>query len=444
MGYQRRVHGITHLDANMTWSRHLFFLCGVVWVVGLTVGTRWTYVSLVEVSHDVRYVAQWPVYLGAKSLLGILERFISRSIPPGALVLRTATAYVTTASLTAVVELQVADAIAKRGGCATLDQVSMDVGVPRASVLGKTLTLLKQVGIFERRSSREGEGQIWCLNTPARLLVSTHSHSLCDAVLLLGGSEHTEATHKLTQSLLSGGVPSGFAATHGSSFWEYLAANPDRSSIFDGAMRAVEETEKKAIVVDGGLGEFDVVVDVGGGYGGLVAELLDLYPHLSGVIVDRDSVIDAAYTKWLTRPALAQYLEAKRISFEVGDIFVRESQLNLELSSILPGQRVAIILKHILHDWNAADSLIILRNVAKAMPAGASLILIERILDQDATFVGDQGSFISSQLMFAIFGAEERTQSEINNLVSQVGLVILDVRPTRSAVSVVLASHADT
>merc|ERR1711991_537653 len=185
----------------------------------------------------------------------------------------------------------------------------------------------------------------------------------------------------------------------GSSFWEYLAANPDRSSIFDGAMRAVEETEKRAIVVDGGLGEFDVVVDVGGGYGGLVAELLDLYPHLSGVIVDRDSVIDAAYTKWLTRPALAQYLEAKRISFEVGDIFVRESQLNLELSSILPGQRVAIILKHILHDWNAADSLIILRNVAKAMPAGASLILIERILDQDATFVGDQGSFISSQLI---------------------------------------------
>merc|ERR1711991_986503 len=414
--------GNSSLDANMTWSRHLFFMCGVVWVVGLTVGTRWTYVSLVEVSHDVRYVAPWPVYLGAKSLLGILERFISRSIPPGALVLRTATAYVTTASLTAVVELQVADAIAKRGGCATLDQVSMDVGVPRASVLGKTLTLLKQVGIFERRSSREGEGQIWCLNTPARLLVSTHSHSLCDAVLLLGGSEHTEATHKLTQSLLSGGVPSGFAATHGSSFWEYLAANPDRSSIFDGAMRAVEETEKRAIV----------------------AELLDLCPHLSGVIVDRDSVIDAAYTKWLTRPALAQYLEAKRISFEVGDIFVRESQLNLELSSILPGQRVAIILKHILHDWNAADSLIILRNVAKAMPAGASLILIERILDQDATFVGDQGSFISSQLMFAIFGAEERTQSEINNLVSQVGLVILDVRPTRSAVSVVLASHADT
>merc|ERR1711991_1295726 len=183
--------GNSSLDANMTWSRHLFFLCGVVWVVGLTVGTRWTYVSLVEVSHDVRYVAPWPVYLGAKSLLGILERFISRSIPPGALVLRTATAYVTTASLTAVVELQVADAIAKRGGCATLEQVSMDVGVPRASVLGKTLTLLKQVGIFERRSSREGEGQIWCLNTPARLLVSTHSHSLCDAVLLLGGSEHT-------------------------------------------------------------------------------------------------------------------------------------------------------------------------------------------------------------------------------------------------------------
>jgi len=416
---------------------YFIFACGVL---TLALGTRWIQMSLVELTNDVGYVAPWPVYLGAKALFGSLERAISDSMPPGALVLRTATAYVLSASLTAVVELQVADALALRGGCATLNEVSADVGVSRASALGKTLTLLQQFGIFERGSDMEGRGRTWCLNSSARLLVSSHPHSLRDAVLFLGGPEHTSVTLMLSQSLLSGGVPSGFAAMHGgASLWEHLGKNSDRAILFDGAMRAVEETERSAILADGGLEMFDIVVDLGGGHGGLMAALLDENPHLSGVIVDRAPVINAAHARWATNPVLVQHLKTGRISFEIGDVFPTESHLNLGLASMVPGQRVAIVLKHIIHDWNTVDSLTILGNVAKAMPANASLILIERILDEDTTFVGDHGSFISSQLMFAMFGAEERSLAELDILLSQVGFDIYDTRPTRSAVSVVHA-----
>ncbi len=46
----------------------------------------------------------------------------------------------------------------------------------------------------------------------------------------------------------------------------------------------------------------------------------------------------------------------------------------------MPPGADAYLMRHIIHDWTDAESLVILRNVRKVMPAHGRLLLVETVI----------------------------------------------------------------
>ncbi|KNC54902.1 hydroxyneurosporene-O-methyltransferase [Thecamonas trahens ATCC 50062] len=317
-------------------------------VVGLLAFQHTT--VLLEELTTISFLPPWPLFTAATAGLTLTERSFAAVAPPGAQILRLATAYVSSASLTASVQLGVWDALAAAlPHPLSSRHLAAAIAVPDHIALAKLMTLLAQHGMVERiPGDGSGEDDAWALNHVSRLLVSSHPSSLAPAVALLGGPEHTAPMHDLAAVMRRGAAPGGFAGSHaGKSLWEYLAERPERERVFDDAMQAIEATEKGA-----------------------------------GVILDRGSVIGAVRTEWSTSATLAAYQRAGRVSFELGDVFSEELALGpVAAAAGRAGDRVAVVLKHILHDWNATAAAAIVANVARALPPGGELVLIGRVLE---------------------------------------------------------------
>jgi len=124
----------------------------------------------------------------------------------------------------------------------------------------------------------------------------------------LFGGVFYEAVRTLDQAVWTG-APT-FPETFGVDFWSWLADHPDERSQFDRAMAGGKEgTAERLAGLDWHDGE--VVVDVGGGNGALLIELVRRRPELRGIVFDLpETVRDEA--------ALGD-----RIEFAAGSFFER-------------------------------------------------------------------------------------------------------------------------
>lgn len=113
-----------------------------------------------------------------------------------------------------------------------------------------------------------------------------------------------------------------------------------------------------------GLKEGSLVVDVGGGMGGMSAALAQEYPHLRFVVQDRAQVIKAGAEFW--NRTVPGALESGRATLQAHDFF--EPQ---------PVRDAAVFfMRSILHDWADKFCLQILRQLrAAAMPETRLVIL---------------------------------------------------------------------
>ena len=412
-----------------------------------------------QVATDGGYLAPWPAFLTAKAMLSAGDRAILSSLPPSALILKHATAYVHSAVLTASVELGLPDALSSSpSSCASPRALAEGIGLSSHQIvpLRNMLVLLSQMGVLDRRgrelpsSARQGGGggEEYCLNAASSLLVTSHVYSMADAVLTLGGEEHTRVMHALGRTMereAESGEEGegGFEDVYGAKMWDYFARVPGVGEQFDRAMTAIERGEMNALLADGDWGAYDIVVDVGGGAGRLLARLLAENEGMTGVLVDRGPVIDGSRAAWSSERHLVHFLKQGRIHFVLGDVF-SGSRLSLPpfVASAVSqdAARVAVVLKHVLHDWNDSACRTILATLASAVPAGTDLILIQRVLgDPGSSVVYDQGGYVSSALMYAMFGGRERRVGEMEELLREQGFDLVEVRGTRAAVDVIVA-----
>src|SRR5262245_52374029 len=127
----------------------------------------------------------------------------------------------------------------------------------------------------------------------------------------------------------------GYADVFGLPFWEDLAAHPGVAASFDDLIGPGGHgtPDARFELVDGWDG-VETVVDVGGGTGALLRELLRIRPGLSGVLVDLPGTV-----------ARADGVEA------VGQSFFDP----------LPPADLYVV-RHVLNDWPLEDQVRILRN----------------------------------------------------------------------------------
>src|SRR5262249_30270575 len=136
-----------------------------------------------------------------------------------------------------------------------------------------------------------------------------------------------------------------FETVFGQNIFTYLSAHPEQAAIFDEAMTGVHGVETSAMLDAYNFGSVKVLMDVGGGNGRTLAGVLQRYPALKGVLFDLPHVIERA------RAGLTAAGVADRCQAVAGDF----------LKSVPPGAD-AIMMRHIIHDWDDDRALAILRN----------------------------------------------------------------------------------
>jgi len=87
------------------------------------------------------------------------------------------------------------------------------------------------------------------------------------------------------------------------------------------------------------------------------------------------------------------------------------------------------VLKSIIHDWDDARALTILRNCHRAMGRSTTLFLLERVLPSQPALEAAR-RYLTDLHMLVVTGGRERTETEFSNLLGSAGFELMRVIPT--------------
>lgn len=97
----------------------------------------------------------------------------------------------------------------------------------------------------------------------------------------------------------------------------------------------------------------------------------------------------------------------------------------------------AYILSQIVHDWDDARSLAILKTCRRAIGPTGKLLLVEMVITQGNEPVF--GKFLDLHMLAVAPGGKERTEAEYRALLAQAGFQLTTVVPTQAGSSMVEA-----
>jgi len=272
-----------------------------------------------------------------------------------------------TRALAVVAELGVAESLA--AGPRGVADVAREVGAD-PDTLHRLLRALASDGVF----AEETPG-VFRNTAPSELL---RDGAWSDFAHLFGG-----VWYRAAQGLDPTGQ-AAFPRAFGTDFWSWLAANPDERAAFDRSMEQGSERRVERLAAVEWSGD-ETVVDVGGGNGSLLVELLRRQPGLHGVVFDLPEAVrdDEAL--------------GERCTFVEGSFFERVPKGDV------------YVLSTILHDWDDDSAIRILRTIRAAAPTGARLLVIDSVVPDGNE---PDGAKWLDLLMLALFAGRERSEAQ--------------------------------
>ncbi|XP_069138435.1 acetylserotonin O-methyltransferase-like [Argopecten irradians] len=149
-------------------------------------------------------------------------------------------------------------------------------------------------------------------------------------------------------------------------------------------------------------------VDLGGGSGQISFELSREYPNMEITVFDLPQVSQMAEK---LQPASTK----DRVSFKSGNF----------LEDDIPSGDL-YILSHIVHMWNSQSLDQILTKVYASLPAGGSMLVLEKVLNEDRD--GPEMAITNDLLMTIMSKGQERTATEYQNIFAKYGFINFQVR----------------
>ena len=329
------------------------------------------------------------------------------ALPPNVRVFEIAAASVAARALWAVAAAGVADHLGAEPRSA--DELATSVGA-HAGALYRIMRLLASQGIFH-----EHEGRRFSQTPMSETLRSDHPTRTRAAVRMVGMSSIHSGVGRIDASLATGGT--GWEAAHGEPIFDWLSRHPAEASLFNDSMIGIHGGEQPATA--DAYPFAGTVVDVGGGSGNMIVNVLRQHPQARGVVYDMPHVVVEAQRR----------LEAEglggRARVEGGSFF-----------DGVPAGGNVYILSHIIHDWDEARCVRILDHCRQAKAAGGKVLLVEMVVPPANV---PHPAKMLDIVMLAVPGGQERTADEYRELLAKAGLRLTRVLPTASPVSVIEA-----
>ncbi|MDG4820282.1 methyltransferase [Asanoa sp. WMMD1127] len=301
--------------------------------------------------------------------------------------------------------LRLADLIA--GGADRVEDLAERTGTD-ADALGRMLRHLTRHGVF----TEPAPGR-FALDDTAELLRDDHPAGMRKAFDLTEfGGQMDLAFTELLHTVRTG--QPAWEKVFGAPYWDHLAANPALAASFDDSM-ASSTRPTAAAAYDWSAVRH--VVDVGGGTGALVAEILRANPHVRATLVDLPETVARG------RALLAERGLDDRCAFAGQSFF-----------DPLPQGGDVYLLSAILHDWSDAQARAILGRCAEAAGPSGHVVIIE----SHGTAGDDPAMFAEMSLrMLVLAGGRERTVEDYAALAAEAGLTATATTTTPSGLAVI-------
>lgn len=329
---------------------------------------------------------------------------------PAEALMQFALGFMVSASLHGVTSIGIADLL--QSGSKSVTELAARTG-SNEDALYRVMRALSSNGVFQ-----EAPGRTFSLTPISEQLCVNVENSARPMVLWLTDPYHFEVFHEIAHSIRTGETVS--EKTHGLPCFDYFAKDQRVGEIFNNAMTGFSK-----VVIDAALDAYDfsflagkTLVDVAGGHGMVLTEILKKYPTVGGVLFDLDHVVEGAH------PRIDSLGLQDRCRTASGDFF----------QAVPEGD--AYIMKHIVHDWDDDRASTILRNIHRAGRPGAKVLLLEGILAP-----GNEPSFTKwvDLEMLLLPGGRERTENEYRKLLAGAGFRVTRVVATKSPLSVIEA-----
>ncbi len=318
--------------------------------------------------------------------------------------------FMTTAALGCVVDLQIADRL--KQGPKSVAQLAAESGV-KEEPLYRVLRALATAGVFEEQGSK-----VFALTPAAEVLCRETKGSMYNMVRWFATRLHFELFPEMMHSLKTGETV--VEKVYNVSCFEYLEQNKAISDIFNDAM-----TDFSAVVIPAALEAYDfgylngkTLIDIAGGHGKVLTEILLKYPAIHGKLFDLEHVVNGA------KPRIEALGLTGRCAVCSGDFFKEVPTAD------------AYVMKNIIHDWDDAKATTILKNIHRASPADARVILLEVVIAPGNA--PNAGKWLDLEMLL-IPGGKERTEEEYRALFAGAGFRVTKFVPTKSPMSVIEA-----
>lgn len=338
-----------------------------------------------------------------------------------------------------VTKLRIPDYL--KDGSMTVNELADATNV-NPDALYRLLRMLASVDIFreinkskqDKSSTRNNETKSFQLTSTASLLCTDTKNSIRDFALLFGLDSFNKATINLYYAIETG--ENSFKYANGLEMFDYLQQNKNRidAETFDNAMNALNVSYVSSIFHLYDFSQFNTILDIGGGQGLFLANILKKNPNQFGILFDLPNVIRRAkkrywadtYKRYNIR---TKYSLISRCKLLGGNFF----------NGIPPGADCYMI-KNVLLNWDDESAAILLRNCLQSMKKGEmqhlpnpskkskkrpKLVIIETIMPEgNAPFLG---KFTDILMLLLTRGGKLRTEREFTDLLTSCGFKILNI-----------------
>ena len=312
-----------------------------------------------------------------------------------------------------VVEIGVPDQLAK--GARRCSDLAHKSGVNEDG-LYRLLRALASVGLFAESGARR-----FRLTGMGQLLRSDQPQSLAGYARFTAHDSTWRPWGQLSHSVKTG-MPAFDHVFHAPIF-EYFSQNPEASAVFDDAMTSISGMEARATSEAYDFRGIETLMDVAGGHGLLLATILGRHKKMRGVLFDLPHVAEGAGATF-TRAGIAG-----RVKVESGDFFKE-----------LPSGADAIILKHIIHDWDDESATRILKACHRALGARGKVLIVDAVVP--AGNGPHYGKLLDLEMLVLTPRGRERTKEEFSRLLRGAGLRMSRIIATQGPLSIVEAVKA--
>ncbi|MCL7041642.1 hypothetical protein MKW94_030612 [Papaver nudicaule] len=325
-------------------------------------------------------------------------------------------------ALKCAVELGIPDIINSHGRPVTLSEIIDSLKTATSSSLNvdyltRIMRILVHKRLFTSQLQQESNQTVYGLTRSSKWLLKDSKFNLSPLVLFETNPILQKPWQYLGKCVQENGTP--FERAHGCEIWDLASSDPKFSNFLNDAMKCTNTTIIDEMLADykGGFDGIESLVDVGGGTGTIIAQIVQANPHIQGINFDLPHVVATA----------PDFPGVKHVG---GDMFVDIPEAD------------AVIMKWTLHDWSDEDCTKILKNCYKAITnkKNGKLIIVDGVLRPDGHDLFDKQRLVFDVLMLAHTSAgKERTEAEWKMLLNNAGFPRYNIISTPTFSSIIEA-----